>query len=396
MTNPSSVCVVGGGHNGLVCAIMLAKAGWHVTVLEARTSLGGAIAPRTFAPGFQAPGLAHHYGQLHPKILKDLGLPSKSGPPIDTIALDRSGDHATLGGTEASGNNLTPEDKKAYSAFKTDYTAFAQALEPLLLNKPPRLKDMGRDDQWTLAKIGWSLRFGLGVPSMREFLRVGGANIYDVLNEIFDNELIKGAIAADAVMGHHLGPRTPTSVLPFLLRTFSESHSGPTVSAHHGNHLASDLERIALSYGIELRTETKVERIRVVSERAAGVVLEGGESSDSDVVVSNVYAKSTFLTLTGASNLDAMFTHRISKTRTNGNVAKLHLGLSAAPQFEGLSAAQLQHRIVIAPDMRFVERAFNHAKYGEYSPHPIVDITIPSLRDPSLAPDGKHVMSISA
>jgi phytoene dehydrogenase-like protein len=399
MTDSRSVVIVGGGHNGLVCATYLARSGLSVQILEAREEVGGCAATHSFADGYQVSGVAHILHSLSPKICKDLGLAGaglQPGPAIDTIALDRQQQHLTLGRTEASGVGLSAEDSAAYTVFKQEFVAYARALEPLTMNKPPRLKDMDLRDKFTLAKLGWKLRFGLGASSMREFLRVGGINIYDVLNEVFDDPRLKGAIAADAVIGHHMGPRTPTTVLTYLHRLFGETHSPQTLPPGGMGQVSKALAIAAVNAGVNIRTSTTVQQILISNGIASGVLLESGEQLDADMVISNADAKTTFLKLVGPLQLDAMFAHRIHTTRTRGNVAKLHLALRGLPRIEGLSAEQLGQRLLIAPDMRYVEHAFNHAKYGEYSQQPVLEITIPSIADPSLAPAGHHVMSISA
>lgn len=387
-----NIIIIGGGHNGLVCAAYIAKAGHSVNVLEAREECGGGTAKFEFADGYSVNGLAQVVHPLNPKIVKDLGLKMK-GNGIETISLAKDGRHMTLGKNSVVANGLSDEDQKAYKEFKNEFLRYAKALEPLTMNKPPRLKDMDNKDKFTLAKIGWSLRFGLGASSMSEFMRVGGINIYDVLNEIFDDEQLKGAIAFDAVFGHHMGPRTPTSVLTYLNRLRGETYGDAQLSSSlNGN----DFVDAAKKAGVKIETGTQVKKIIVENGQTTGVELNGGDFRAADVVVSNADAKTTFIDLVGARDLDAMFTHRISKTRTNGNVAKMHFALSKLPSFSGLSETDLSNRLIIAPDMTYVEHAFNHAKYGEYSENPILEITFPSLEDSSLAKDGHHIMSISA
>jgi len=389
-----TIIIIGAGHNGLICATYLAKAGHDVTILEARNKVGGSIATREFAKGFKVPGLAHLSYPLHSKIVGELGLKLTTGSPVETISLDADGNHLILGSNQVSGSNLSTTDKQAYAAFKKEFSSYAKALTPLMLNKPPRLKDMDRKDKMTLAKIGWKLRFGLGTDSLRDFLRVGGINIYDVLNEEFESEALKGAIAFDACLGHHMGPRTPTTVLTYVQRLFGETEKGQLTKLTPG--LCTALQARAEQAGVRIQTRAKVENIIVNDGRATSVRLAGGEEMEADLVISNADAKSTFLHMVGAPKLDAMFTHRISKTRTNGDVAKLHLALSGLPDFNGLSADQLRNRLIIAPDMRYIEHAFNPSKYGEFSQSPILEISMPSLDDPSLAPNGKHLMSINA
>lgn len=387
-----NVIIIGGGHNGLVCAAYLAKAGYDVNVLEARDTCGGGTAKYEFADGYRVTGLAQVVHPLNPKIAKELGLKAK-GKAIDTISLGPDGRHMTLAADIVSGEGLSAEDIQAYKNFKKEFRKYAKALEPLTMNKPPRLKDMDNKDKFTLAKIGWSLRFGLGTSSMREFLRVGGINIYDVLNEIFDDPRLKGAISADAVLGHHMGARTPTTVLTYLNRLRGETYGPPSLPTPSGeNQFVAAAEKA----GVTIETGVRIAKIIVDNGTAQGVELASGEMRTADIVISNADAKTTFLDLVGTQDLDAMFSKRISTTRTNGDVAKLHFALSKLPDFKGLSENEVGQRLLVANDMRYVEHAFNHAKYGEYSENPILEITFPSLTDPSLAPDGHHVMSVSA
>jgi phytoene dehydrogenase-like protein len=399
MTESKSILIVGGGHNGLVCAAYLANAGHRVQVLEARETAGGGASNHQFAEGYQVAGLAHVLHPLNPRIIKDLDLVGAGlvpGEAINTISLGRDGRHLTLGADTVTGTALPSDDVAAYTSFKAEFREYAKALEPMTMNKPPRLKDMDRKDKFTLARLGWSLRFGLGAASMSEFLRVGGINIYDVLNETFDDQQLKGAIAADAVIGHHMGPRTPTTVLTYINRLRGETYGPHTLPVGGAGNVAAVLVNAAVAAGVDIRTGAKVKRIFVADGKATGVRLQSGEERMADIVISNADAKTTFLGLVGTPDLDAMFAHRIHTTRTNGTVAKLHFALNGLPRVSGLSEAELGQRLLIAPDMRYVEHAFNHAKYGEYSEAPVLEITIPSLVDPSLAPKGHHVMSVSA
>ena len=393
------VLIIGAGHNGLVCGTYLARAGYQVAILEARDQIGGAAGSREFADGYQVSGLAHILHSLSPKVRRDLKLDAfglDTGTPVETIALDTAGQHLHLGHSEVSGKGLSASDIAAYRQFKTDFIQYAKALQPLILNKPPRLKNMDGKDKTTLAKLGWQLRFGLGKESMREFLRIGGINIYDVLNEVIDSPLLKGAIAVDAVLGQHMGPRTPNSVLTYLHRLWGETHSQASLPSGGMGQVVSALERAALNAGVSLRTDAAVARILVTDGVTRGVELQCGERIDGDIVVSNADAKTTFLDLVDSAELDAMFVHRVNSIRSKGNVAKLHFSLKGLPEINALREEALGQRLLVAPSLRYVEHAFNHAKYGEFSEYPILEITIPSIADPSLAPAGHHVMSVSA
>ena len=361
--------------------------------------MGGAATTCEFAPGYHVSGVAHILHSLNPQICKDLGLSNSEalrGQPLDTISLGSDGRHLTLGAQTVSGDDLPNSDVKAYAQFKQEYSKYAKALDPLFLNKPPRLKDMDLKDQMTLAKLGWRMRFGLGTKAMREFLRVGGINIFDVLNEVLEDERLKAAIAVDAVLGHNMGPRTPTTVLTYLSRLYGEIHSAPHLPLGGMGGVAGALERAAAKAGVAIRTGAEVAQIIADKGRATGVRLTTGEELNSDIVVSNADAKNTFLNLVGVRDLDAMFVHRVSKTRTRGAVAKLHLALDKLPDFVGLAKEQIGGRLLVAPSMRYIEHAFNHAKYGEFSDHPVLEIVVPTTSDPSLAPPGHHVVSVCA
>ena len=399
MTSAHDVIVIGAGHNGLVCAAYLAKAGRDVLVLEAREHAGGMAATQNIGEGYNLPGLVSWGTPIEPKIVRDLKLKQSgfgTGPAIDTLLLDPNGQHCVLGHTEASGDGLSDKDGAAYRAFKARHREFAAALETLWTNRPPRLKNMGLSDLATLGKSALKIRFGLGADAMQELLRVAGINIYDVLNDEFDDARIKSALAVDAVMGHHMGPRTPGTVFTYLAKMLAERHGPITASADSRSRVCDALMNSAENFGASIRTGAPVARICIKNGKATGVELEDGELIASRCVVSNADAQSTLLCLVGAQSLDAMFAKRVAQVRCAGDVAKLQIALNGLPEFPGLSEQQRRHRLVIAPSIDDIERAFNYSKYGEYSPSPIIDMVIPSLTDNSLAPEGHHVASVSA
>lgn len=397
MTDRYDAIVIGAGHNGLVCASYLAQAGMSVVVCEASTSVGGMAAKRRFGEDerFAIPALAHLHSPASATLRNDLKLDEfgySAGDPVETIALARDSGPLILGTDKVSGDALNDADVAAYPAFRKRYLDFAAALAPLFESKPPRLKHLAGSDRSTLMKLGWKIRFGLGRDAMYEFLRVAAINIYDVLNEAFDDERLKAAIAVDAVLGSAMGPRTPGTVLTWLQRLQGERHGTPTVST---GTLVPALARSAEAAGATIRSGCAVERIVVEDNRATGVALAGGEMLAAGIVISGIDPRATFTKLVGAPRLDTMFANRVRQIRGPGVVGKLHLGLEGLPKFSGVDVSQLHHRLLIAPTMRHVERAFNASKYGECSEHPIFEITVPSLVDPSLAPEGHHVMSVN-
>ena len=390
--------IIGTGHNGLVCGAYLARAGLKVLFLEARDSVGGMTSASAIDDDYHIPGLAHTSFPICPKIRKDLRLDKfgyATGKAIDTIALDEDGRHLRIGQRSVSGSGLGDRDVNAYARFKNEYLDYARALRPLFENRPPRLKNMHFADKSTLAKLGWNIRFGLGRESMYEFLRVAAINIYDVLEEVFDDERLKGALAADAVLGHHMGPRSPGTVLTWLTRLYGELNGPLSVVCGGRSQLVHALLQAAEASGASVRIGAKVKKILVEKGKAFGVETEDGELVKARTIVSNADPRSTFLDLVGAPELDAMFAQRVSQIRGAGDVAKLHLALSGKPEFSGLSESDIENRLLIAPSVNYVERAFNHAKYDECSTDPILEITIPSLHNDALAPTGHHIMSVN-
>ena len=231
---------------------------------------------------------------------------------------------------------------------------------------------------------------------MREFLRIAAINIFDVLEEKFESPLLKGALALDAVLGMHAGPRSGNTVLA-LLHRLSGAPDGQQVSLALPKGgmgaVTGALAASAQAHGAEIRVSSPVSSILLAGDRVAGVRLESGEELAAQTVVSGADPKTTLLGLIGARNLEAGFARRVQNLRMKGTAAKLHLALSALPEFRGVPAAQAGERLVIAPDPDYVERAFNPAKYHEYSEQPVLEITIPSVHDPELAPAGQHVLS---
>ncbi len=283
----------------------------------------------------------------------------------------------------------------------------AESLQPVFETTPPRLGTDSWHDRFALARIGLRmrtlgrrdmrelLRRTLGRRDMRELLRIGGMCVQDLLDEYFEAPLLKGALGCDAVLGSNFGPRSPGSVFTLLYRMAAAGAAGSSLSLPEGGMgaLSAALAKSAIDAGVVIRTSAPVARVLVREDRAAGVVLESGEQVLAGCVISNADPKTTFLRLLGSEFLDTGFVRRVQHLRARGLTAKLHLALDRLPQFTGLDASALRGRMLVAPSLEYVERAFNHAKYGEFSAAPILEITVPSVADATLAPADQHVLS---
>jgi len=382
-------------------------------VLEAAEEVGGAAVTREFAPGFRVSACAHLLYSMSGAMIRDLRLEEHglafAAREMPTLALSADREPLLIGASslsaaDGSGSSvavpISSSDVASYPAYTALLGRLARALNPLLESVPPRLGTDAWADTRSLLQLGWQIR-RLGRKDMRELLRLGGMNVYDLLQDNFDSPLLQGALGFDAVLGTNLGPRSPGSVFTLLYRlaaaatVHGKNGAGAPLAQPRGGlgAVTSALAKAAAAAGVEIRTGAPVEKILVREHRAGGVVLGSGETIAADAVISNVDPKATLLSLLGAEHLDAGFVRRVSHLRTRGLAAKLHLALDELPRFVGLSAAALGGRLLIAPSLDYLERAFNHSKYGEYSQAPAIEITLPTVNDAGLAPAGKHVLS---
>ncbi len=385
MNNYDSI-IIGAGHNGLVCASYLARAGQRVLLVEASDKVGGLAEAREFHPGFST-SVAHTVSHFSSKVAEDLGLAAHGYAPqtSQTVGLAADGRHITIDNGALIGAD--DRDQRAYHEYDRALRKFARALEPFWLKTIPGIGSRGMGDLMTFAHLGINLR-RLGREDMREFMRVASLPARDLMDEYFESALLKAVLSWDGLIGSRMAPRSPNSaVLAMLYRLSGES--GDVTS------LIDSLHAAATSAGIEIRCGTAVDKIVVDSGDdglvAKGVRLDGGEEFFAERVISSADPKTTFLRMLGVEHLDIGFTNRIGRLRCNGYVAKLHLALDGAPEFAGLDS--IDGRLIIAPDMDAIEFAYDDAKYGECSASPVLEISLPSLRNPALAPAGKHVLS---
>jgi phytoene dehydrogenase-like protein len=393
------VVIIGAGHNGLVCAAYLAKAGREVIVLEASDRVGGGAITREFARGYRVSACAHLSYLLDPGIARELrlgehGLKSARSD-LRTVALSEDGYHLVFKGSVLESGTVSDADRAALGGYYDRLLRFAGVLGKQHNRRPPLLGGGGRSELMAAALLGLDMR-RLGKADMREFLRVAGINIFDVLEETFESPLLKGALALDAVLGTNLAPRSNNSVLA-LLHRLSGQATGVTggLSIPEGGlgAVSEALAKAATESGATVRLGAPVTRITLQGGQVSGVELENGEQVSAGTVVSNADPSRTLLQLLGARHLETDFTHRIRHLRIKGMAAKLHLALDGLPAFSRVPAGLVGERLVIAPDLVYIEHAFDEAKYGACSAAPALEITIPSVHDRTLAPAGKHVLS---
>ncbi len=388
--------VIGAGHNGLVCAAYLAQQGQRVLVLEASDTPGGLGATREFHPGFRA-SIAHSISHFSRQIAKDLRLESHGfktmSDPLSTIGLNSDGEHVILHRDSVSGAG--DDDADSYRDYARLMQRFADVLKPFWLKTMPRIRKGGVAEMMTFAHIGLNLR-RIGQKDMREFLRIISLPTRDLMDENFDNDILKAVLSWDGLIGSKMAPRSPNgAVLAMLYRRAGETQGAHTIPAGGVGGLIQALCSSATSAGAEIRTGANVRRILIEGSAdglvANGVQLADGDRIGADRIVSATDPKRTFLDLVGVENLDIGFTNRIRRLRCDGYVAKLHLALSGLPEFDRLKSPD--GRMIIAPTMDTIEFAFDDAKYGECPTRPVIELVIPSVHDASLAPAGQHVLS---
>lgn len=402
--------VIGGGHNGLITAFYLAKAGVKPLVLERREVVGGAVITGELCPGFRCPTLAHASGPLHPDIVRDLRLHQHGvqmihpDPRLFAPLPDGRGllVYAAAAHTADEVAKLSVRDGARYREFHATLQQLGEMLGEMLWRTPPSIDTPTPNDVWHLLKAGRRFH-GLGRANGFRLLRWLPMPVADLAAEWFESDILRAIVAARGIYGGSCGPRSAGSGATFLLQAALSGHPVATASSARGGlgAITQGMAAAAKAAGADIRTVADVTRIETTSGKVTGIVLADGEQIAASIVVSNADPKRTLIDLISPGELEPAFVAKMQHFRASGTVAKVNLALDGLPAFTALKSATkletvaaLSGRVHIGPDVDYLERAFDASKYGRFSERPYMDLTIPTLTDPALAPDGRHVMSI--
>ena len=398
------VIVIGGGHNGLVNAAYLARAGRKVLVLERRHVLGGAAVTEEIYPGFKYSVCSYVVSLLRPEIIRELDLPRHG---LEILPLDgtftpmpsgdylwRVNDHAKTRREIARHSRVDAEAYEEYGKAMVDMGRF---VKPILTMTPPDPTSLNLRGLKDLLFLGRRFQ-ALSDQDKYNQIQLMTMSAVDFLDQWFETDVLKATMSASGIIGTFLGVRSPGTA-SVLLHHYLGEIDGAFRSwglSRGGTGAISDaIASAAREAGVEIRTESAVAQIAVSDGEATGVVLDNGDELRASVVSSSLDPRQTFARLVGEKNLPDDFAEEVRRYKFRGSSGKVNLSLDALPDFTCLPGAgpHLRGAISISPTVEYMERAYDDAKYGRYSRRPYIDIVIPSLTDPSVAPPGKHVMS---
>src|SRR5688572_10216081 len=396
--------VIGGGHNGLIHAAYLARAGRKVLVVERRHVVGGAAVTEEIVPGFKYSVCSYVVSLLRPEIIRELDLPRHG---LEILPLDgtftpmpsgdylwRVNDHARTRREIARHSKV---DAEAYEEYGKAMVEMGRFVKPILNMTPPDPTSLDPRGLMDLLFLGRRFQ-GLSDDDKYNQVQLMTMSAVDFLDQWFETDVLKATMAASGIIGTFLGVRSPGTAY-VLLHHYMGEIDGAFRSwgfARGGTGAISNaIAAAAREAGAEIRTETSVAAIRTRGETATGVVLTNGEELDAPIVLSSVDPRLTFMKLLDPGKLPTEFVDDVRRYKFRGSSGKVNLALDALPSFTSLPGpgAHLRGAISISPSVDYMERAFDEAKYGRFSRRPYIDMVIPSLTDPSVAPPGKHVMS---
>jgi phytoene dehydrogenase-like protein len=396
--------VIGGGHNGLVNAAYLAKAGKKVLVLERRHVLGGAAVTEEIVPGFLFSVCSYVVSLLRPEIIRELDLPRHG---LEILPLDgtftpmpngdylwRMNDHAR---TQREIRRHSRVDAEAYDEFSKMMTPMCRFVKPILSMIPPDPTTLNPKDLHRLYFLGQRFR-DLSSDERYTLIQLMTMSAADFLDQWFETDVLKATMSASGIIGTFLGIRSPGTAYVLLHHYMGEidgAFRSWGFSRGGTGAISNAIAAAARELGVEIRTQAPVDKILVKNGRTTGVALKSGEEISASVVSSSVDPHLTFEKFLAPSELPADFLESVRRYKFRGSSGKVNLALDALPDFKSMpgQGAHLRGAISISPSIEYMERAYDDAKYGRYSRKPYIDIVIPSLTDPSVAPPGKHVLS---
>ncbi|MFQ5701282.1 MAG: phytoene desaturase family protein [Acidobacteriota bacterium] len=399
--------VIGGGHNGLTCAAYLARAGRRVLVAERREVLGGAAVSEQLYPGVTFSVCSYVVSLLRPHIIRDLRL---DGHGLQIIPLDCSflplpdgRSLARWGDPQRTRHEIarfSPRDAEVYPEFSLAMTRLARFSKAIIDAPAPDPASLDPRELMNLLRLGRAMR-NLDAETRYLNLQLMTMSAVDFLDRWFESDVLKSPMSVSGIIGTFLGVRSPGTAYVLLHHYMGEIDGnfrawGFAKGGTGGISLA--IASAARAHGAEILTGTSVEKIRIASGKATGVVLANGDEISANVVVSGLDPHRTFLRLVGEGHLEEDFARQIRRFKMRGSSGKVNLAVDRVPEFSCRpgDGPHLRGDIAIAPSIDYLERAYDQAKYGDFSERPYLNVVIPSLVDPSLAPPGKHVVSIFA
>jgi phytoene dehydrogenase-like protein len=394
MSERFDVIIIGGGHNGLTTACLVAMTGKSVVVIEKRDSLGGLAAAVEFEPGFSSAGVWHGTGNVSARVMSALGLKNLVRPGAPTIhAVGDSGRIIPVSGpTDRVAFGIrqgNPSDGQGHARYRAFMKRIHPVMSRFLTHRPLNWLDVEREAAIEVVTHALGLRL-LGSQDMIEFLRAAPMPVSDFLNEYFESECVKAALSMDAVMGTVTAPRSPGTTMNLLMH---ESMAGNSIE---GNSVAltDALARRAEELGVLVRRGNAVSKILVENKSVKGVELQDGALIEAAAVSASCNPKTVLLDMLPVEALTHTTEHRISNFRSYGTAAQLLLAIDGPVLFEGASTEEKVSHVRIAPTLVHVEKAFDAIKYDRFSDEPVLDILVPTVDDPALAPEGKSVVSV--
>jgi phytoene dehydrogenase-like protein len=404
MTTNYDALIIGGGHNGLIHAAYLARAGKKVLVLEKRHLVGGAAVTEEIYPGFKFTEFSYVVSLLRPEIIRDLELPKHGLTilplPSTFVPLDNGDYFAAWDDHDKTRREIvrhSPKDAEAYDEYARQMARMAMAIRPILSMVPPDPTSLSPKELIGLARLG-QFAGSLDEQDFYNLAKLMTMSAADLLDEWFECVPLKGTKSASGIIGTFLGPRSPGTAYVLLHHYMGEIDGafrawGFAKGGTGG--ISNAIANAARALGAEIRTSAGVSQVILKNGRAVGVALESGEEIYARYVVSGVDPKRTFLKLLDPNQLPTDFVDAIRRYKIRGSSGKVNLALSELPDFTALPGEGPLHRgaISISPSIDYIERAYDDAKYGGFSRRPYIDCILPSMIDPDMAPPGQHVMS---